>query len=83
MPKNKKTRKQKMLADNRHRDYMEKPLQQIQPEHNKPGHNDPVPKQAIITAHYSYLYPDLLKTLILTISIIVAELALRYFAFDA
>ena len=77
MPKKKKTRKAKTLADTRHRDYIAEPLQQIQPEHNEPH------QQAIITSQYNYLYSDLLKTLILTISVIVAEIVLRYFVFGA
>jgi hypothetical protein len=87
MPKKKKTRKQKVLADTRHREYFAEPLEQIRIDSSEPKkvyHPQPKPEaQAIVTAHYSYLYSDLLKTLILTISVIVAELALRYFAFGA
>lgn len=85
MPKKKKTRKQKTLADTRHKEYIIEPLQKILPE-NEPQKTytpQPIVKQAIITSHYSYLYSDLLKTLIITISIIIAEVILRYFAFGA
>ncbi len=80
MAKKKKTRKAKTLADTRHREYIVEPLQQIKPV--KPELNEPR-QQAIITSEYNYLYSDLLKTLILTISVIVVEIVLRYFVFGA
>ena len=78
MAKKKKTRKAKTRADTRHREYIVEPLQQLQPEHNEPYR-----QATIITSEYIYLYSDLLKTLILTISVIVAEIVLRYFVFGA
>ena len=86
MAKKKKTRKQKMFADMRHKDYVAEPLETVQSEHNEPQKtypSQPISKQAIITTQYSYLYSDLLKTLILTISVIIVELVLRSFAFGA
>ena len=86
MPKKKKTRKQKMLANTRHKEYFLEPLQSVKPEHSeslKPYSPQPNPNQAIVTSHYNYLYSDLLKTLLLTILVIMSELALRYFAFGA
>ena len=87
MPKKNKTRKQKVLADTRHKEYFVEPLEQIRVENKEPKkvyhpQSRPV-AQAILTEHYSYLYSDLLKTLILTIFVIVAELVLRSFAFGA
>lgn len=88
MAKKKKTRKQKRLADMRHKEYTAQPLEPIQSERNEsqkiyPSSQPIQPKKEIITTHYSYLYSDLAKTLILTISVIVVELVLRYFAFGA
>ena len=100
MPKKKKTRKEKVLADTRHKEYLLEPLEQVQTETRNnvqlESNSDVVKKvehsrhiqsssktQVITTANYSYLYSDLLKTLMLTISVIVAEIVLRYFVFGA
>jgi hypothetical protein len=88
MPK-KKTRKQKVVADTRHREYFAEPLEQVQTEtrnnvQNVQLEDNERPKPRVIaTANYSYLYSDLLKTLMLTISVIAVELVLRYFVFGA
>lgn len=92
MPKKKKTRKQKMVADIRHREYFDKPLEQLQIENRNnvqlEGNSNEVRKvgskvQVIATSNYSYLYFDLLKILMLTISVIAVELVLHYFVFGA
>ena len=101
MPKKKKTRKQKIIADVRHKQYVDQPitakidsLTQIKSENmpieTKPNYKQQTPyapqqnlNQAITTSHYTYLYSDLLKTLILTFSIIIAELLIRYLFFGA
>ena len=86
MPKKKKTRKQKVVADTRHKEYLEEPLGLIQKENssNLQVENNETPRAQLIgTANYSYLYSDLLKTFMLTISVIVVELVLRYFVFGA
>ena len=98
MPKKKKTRKQKVVADTRHREYFAEPLEQVQAEnrnnvqlenneqkkvHNPQHLQSNTKVQVIATANYSYLYSDLLKTLMLSISVIAVELVLRYFVFGA
>lgn len=89
MPKKKKTRKQKILADSRqHTDSVENTSQQI-PTYSvasvvneEPNSQPKISHKAtshISTIEYSYLSKDLLKTLTLTGSIIVAEIILLYF----
>ena len=81
MPKKKKTRKQKAIADMRHIEYkhLHKPLEEkssLPPTAFKPQQNV---KQAIAVADFRYLYSDLTKTIILTSSIIIAELVIKHF----
>ena len=90
MPKKKKTRKQKALADTRHKEYFVEPLEQVQTENRNnvqlESNSNEVKNskvQVIATSNYSYLYSDLLKTLALTISVIAVELVLHYFVFGA
>jgi len=89
MPKNKKTRKQKILSDHRRHQNpvavnsysFEKPTISIQTPQEPPAiPSRPPNSSAIATSDYHYLFADLLKTMILTGSIIVGELILRYFA---
>lgn len=87
MPKKKKTRKQKILADTRHKiiierlktEYQAQPLLNAdQPRLNRSQQSA---VQVIDSSHYKYVYSDLFKTIILTFLIIAGELALsRLFA---
>jgi hypothetical protein len=79
MPKKKRTRQQKIMADLRHNSVEEKietvslPLSSELPTVQKPS---PV---SISTSSYSYLFHDLWKTFFLTIFVVVVEVLLRYF----
>lgn len=90
MPKKKKTRKQKALADVRRKTdsnvtttaiFESKP--QTREEHvpSSPQVSNPIrhtPSRTIVTADYRYLSGDLRKTLFVTAFIIVIELVLKY-----
>lgn len=83
MPKKKKTRKQKLLADMRRKVVKIESVQTVVQTLEEPKiEHKPQPQvKAIATSSYQYLYSDLFKTIILTISIIAGELALgRLFA---
>ncbi len=83
MPKKKKTRKQKILADMRHKTVkMQSPHAVAKLfEEPKVEHKIHSPIRAIATSNYQYLYSDLFKTIVLTLSIIAGELVLgRLFA---
>jgi hypothetical protein len=92
MPNKKKTRKQKIVADMRHQLHIQT-ADSPKPEPLSPHVESNIPQvihnahqsslQSIATSHYQYLYSDLFKTAVLTISIIVAELLLRYAFFGA
>jgi hypothetical protein len=76
MPKKKKTREQKIIADRRHKiiaPSLEKPSAA-----SVPLRKIPTAKSVISTSSYSYLNSDLIKTLILTSSIIIIEIVFRY-----
>jgi len=80
MPKKKKTRKQKIIADTRRQVYLESPTPKVEigklPQIAlRPK---PVVKQTISLPEFSYLYTDLIKTAILTSSIVIAELLLKF-----
>jgi hypothetical protein len=90
MPKKKKTRKQKMQSDQR-RQTITISAQPI-PNHEKIERETPSPtttvaptakpivRHAILTGEYQYLSGDLLKTAVLTCSIVLAELLIHFFA---
>ncbi len=83
MPKKKKTRKQKMLADLRHKVVKIESAQTVVQtlEEPKVEHKLQSPVKTIATSSYQYLYSDLFKTIVLTVSIIAGELVLsRLFA---
>lgn len=77
MPKKKKTRKQKITADMRHKVVVEGPKS----EYKAPPRLDrdqQAPVQAVVVNRYQYVYKDLFKTVILTLSIIACELVLGH-----
>jgi len=83
MPKKKKTRKQKIQADSRHTtESAALPSEQIQ-TYSVAKKEVISPKvtssstTTIATSDYRYLSKDLLKTVLLTISIIIIELVLQ------
>lgn len=87
MPKKKKTRKQKIIADMRHKVAAERPEIEYkpqpsadmgQPQLDRVQHSS---TQTIDASRYQYLNSDLLKTVILTFSIIAGELVLNYLFF--
>lgn len=85
MPKKKKTRKQKIISEMRHREYK---TQVIAPKDDIHVSVTPIqpkqePVQAIATQRYSYLYSDLRKTIILTFMIVLTELILGYLKIGA
>lgn len=80
MPKKKKTRKQKILADMRHKVVVEEPKIEYKSQPSQPQ-ADRIQQssvKAIATSSYQYLYSDLVKTIVLTISIIVGEMVLGH-----
>lgn len=94
MPRKKKTRKQKIISDTRHIDYAKfiSPPQISTPTPIQSGQvsgslNVFKPQQStgqfITTSQYSYLYSDLLKTCVLTFSIIIAEIVFGFLFFGA
>lgn len=82
MPKKKKTREQKVLADKR-RDNENQSLytftSTLSQSQKKPAATAQKHAATISTASYNYLAGDLRKTLLLTLFIIVAELLIYYF----
>jgi hypothetical protein len=91
MPKKKKTRKQKQLADVRrqtetitphtatvenHQPVREEHVIASTPHASRPQRH--LAHQSIATADYTYIRKDLLKTVILTGTIIVLELILKH-----
>jgi hypothetical protein len=90
MAKKKKTRKQKIAADVRHENYVYqtqfKSQDTISMQSDTPHTENQIKqisKPQISTLQYSYLYTDLRKTILLTISIICIELIFKYFLFGA
>lgn len=87
MPKKKKTRKQKMAADLRNKTTGQTvytlPTQQttnpVLQQKSEPAIR--TQNQNILTSEYTYLNTDLIKTAVLTISIIIAELLLQFTIF--
>jgi hypothetical protein len=79
MPKRKKTRKQKIIADTRHKSPTGHQLSQEKTQPEQAILTSSPQKQTINVSEFSYLYADLTKTITLTISIIVAELLLKFF----
>ncbi|HUQ85145.1 MAG TPA: hypothetical protein VM077_02375 [Candidatus Limnocylindrales bacterium] len=91
MPKKVKTKKQKILADLRLKnspqisektDFTTYSL----PAFNNTDQNNPVAMRSqkafikhVSTVGYTYLHKDLIKTILLTSSIIIAELVARYY----
>jgi hypothetical protein len=91
MPKNKKSRKQKILADKRH--HQEYPqtdgptssLLSVQKEGKseisfattRPIKN--ISKQELLTHDYKYISKDLWKTALLSVSIVIVELFIKRF----
>ncbi len=83
MPKKKKTREQKILADKRQTGASES-LYTFTPDLAKSREKQPTatakqPVATISTTSYRYLGPDLRKTFFFTLFIIVSELILYYF----
>lgn len=81
MPKHKKTRKQKIMADQRRE--TSAPLYSFTPEslpkQAKPEIPSVKPIVSISTASYQYLRADLRKTALFTALIVVLELVFYYF----
>ena len=82
MPKKKKTRQQKILAEKR-RETSTMPLYTITPEslpqQAKPAISSMKQTAAVSTNSYTYLASDLGKTTLFTLAIVLIELALRFF----
>lgn len=78
MPKKKKTLKQKKASDNRHLYSIPEAQVQSTKDSIPTPHSNQSQTTTIKTHEYSFLYADLLKTLTLTISIILIELILKY-----
>lgn len=80
MPKKKKTRKQKIIADMIHKTVKMPSLQAVPqlPEEPKVESKPQTIVKTIATSSYQYLYSDLFKTIVLTISIIAGELVLGH-----
>ncbi|MBI5122286.1 hypothetical protein HZA75_00345 [Candidatus Roizmanbacteria bacterium] len=80
MPKKKKTRQQKIIADHR-REEVNTSLYSFTPESltsQSKQHLKPVKKSiAITTSSYQYLTRDLSKTALFTAAIVLIELTLR------
>jgi len=83
MPKNKKTKAQKILSDKR-REMTHTPLyslpQNISTDQPKQPVARPVNTATISTSSYKYLGADLRKTFLVTLLIIIAEVLIHYFA---
>ncbi|MBU3979286.1 hypothetical protein KJ980_05790 [Patescibacteria group bacterium] len=88
MPKKKKTRKQKILADKRNITIKMQSQQVVDPGSNPIIEHKTQPPlkqdqqsivQVISPSQYHYVYSDLIKTVILTLSIFAGELILAYF----
>ncbi len=81
MAKRKKTREQKIAADSRHKDYSKniQPIQIVAQTQKVFSQIQQAPSPKSSVFEYSYLYSDLIKTTILTFSIIILELVLKYF----
>jgi len=81
MPKNKKTRQQKIIADHR-REAINTSLYSFNSESltsQSKQHLESVKKPiAITTSSYQYLRRDLTKTALFTAAIVLIELTLRY-----
>lgn len=92
MPKMRKTRKEKMLADQRHTTYTYSPIPSANSEraatatktHANPTTSLPhTPTHTkVVTSDYKYISGDLLKTIILTSAIIVAEILIKQLTFN-
>ena len=82
MPKKKKTRQQKILAEKR-RETSSQPLYTITPESLPKQAKQPVLQvkhtPTISTISYNYLATDLSKTALFTVAIVLIELVLRFF----
>jgi len=90
MPKKKKTRKQKIRADLRHHEFrivdetisLEKsttlPVEEKTSSLPRVTAAKPALHNSIATAEYQYLSKDLLKTLSLTVSVVIAELLIHF-----
>lgn len=89
MPKNRKTRKDKKLTDQRknttvafvqqstrQNEKVEMTAQTDTTVKNKPTH---LQHTTISTSEYNYIFQDLLKTVILTSSIIIAEIVIKLY----
>lgn len=91
MPKKKKTRKQKILADKRHKiaklysaEVVTKQIERVNIEYKpqlQADQNQQPLSTTIDASRYQYLHADLFKTMVLTFSIIAGELILRYVFF--
>ncbi len=83
MPKKKKTRQQKMLADQRHNTHTFAAVLPNEQQEKTATTSIPLPLtkplHSIATIDYGYLGIDLRKTLFFTGSIIVLELAIHIF----
>lgn len=91
MPKKVKTKKQKMRSDLRHTNYspeIEKAdfttysLPALKRADHKPTPAEQTfsaPIKAVSTTGYSYLSTDLRKTILLTVSIIVVQILVKYY----
>jgi hypothetical protein len=89
MPKMRKTRKEKLIADQRDNTYTYIPTPKQTSERaavaGKTDINSSIPvahpqmHTRVITNDYKYLSGDLIKTIILTSSIIIAELLIRFY----
>ncbi len=83
MPKKKKTRQQKMLADQRHNTHTFAAALSSEQQEKVATTSIPLPltkpTHSIATIDYAYLGIDLRKTIFFTSSIIVIELAIHIF----
>ncbi len=91
MPKKVKTKKQKLLSDLRHKNisptleqtdfttYSLPAPKKADSKYTHPEKAYAAPSRGVSTAGFSYLLPDLRKTILLTISIVVAEILIKYF----
>lgn len=85
MPKRTKTRKEKIIAETRHRAYVPAiNTSTVNPEIPTASNtNQQESTRVIKTSSYSYLSADLWKTIILTTAIVTAELLIAYFKIGA
>jgi hypothetical protein len=77
MPKKKKTRKQKILADTRQKVIVEVTKVEYETQ-TRLDRDQQIPVQMIDASRYQYLSSDLFKTIVLTLSIIAGELILGH-----